>query len=356
MTYLTISIVNHNSVLPLQACLESVLINVPGFDYEILVVDNMCEDRATSLLEEKFPQVRVLTNESTLGFSANHNQVLAMAKGEYCLVLNPDVTLEEGVLPSMLEFMDNHSQVALSSPKVTCEGGVEKEPPKHVGDVLRDTLLFSTYMLPGGTQALEKIRNIFSLVNRRSRFFHPHLKFGKLPHSDKAFSRSTFKSKFEQSIKWQETKAVYGACMLFRKAALQSVGLLDEGYFMYYEEIDWCVRARKAGWRIAYLPFVNVNHDGGYSTRLHPMKYLGISIISGLRFHHKHSGFLYSFLMKTFISLIAIGYLTSWSILSVMSFSKGAQFQEWMKMNNRILEKTWDPKTYQTVHNCPFWG
>ena len=119
MLDLVISIVNHNSVEPLRACLRSVLVGDAGLTCDVYVVDNLCENRAESMLREEFPQVKVLVNSHTLGFGANHNQVLRQTanNARYVLILNPDTVVSNGAISYMVGFMDSHDRVGICGPR-----------------------------------------------------------------------------------------------------------------------------------------------------------------------------------------------------------------------------------------------
>jgi GT2 family glycosyltransferase len=216
---ITISIINtNNRELTLQ-CLQSIFETAGDLKLEIFVVNNGCEDRSAESIQALFPQVRLIENSTKLGFSTNNNMVFERASGRYLMLLNDDTIVQPGAFGELVEFLDQHPEAAVAGANLfnpdnswqLCYG---REPnPFYEG--LRP---FSEKFLP-----IERV------------YDEP-----------------------------KEVADVCGACMLVRSSAAEQVGLLDTRFDpLYSEEIDWCYRFRKAGWKVFHIPNAGVIHLGG---------------------------------------------------------------------------------------------
>ncbi len=234
MAELAISIVNHNSVDPLRRCLHSVLESTADLDAEIYVVDNLCEQPARAMVRAEFPTVRVLENSRTLGFGANHNQVLrrTVDRCEYVLLLNPDTVLPPGAIRRMVDYLAAHPTVAICAPQLVDEAGAATPPLPKFLSLPRQALYFSLHL---------------SNANPSPGFWALLGRLGRLAQRDRPFAQEPGGEGTDGDLAApsgeQLRQAVSGACMLVRTATLRDVGLFDERFFMYFEEIDLCLRA-----------------------------------------------------------------------------------------------------------------
>ncbi len=248
MVDLSIVIVSWNVSTLLRRCLQS--IGGPGasrgrdgsdalgrgadaadLTIEIIVVDNGSLDGSVELVREQFGDVRLIANEDNRGFSAANNQGIRVAHGRYVLVLNPDTEITGDALAKLVAFADGHPDVAMAVPQLLNADGTIQSSRRRFPTLL--TALFeSTWLEPWAPGRLLK---------------HYHV----LDQPNDAI----------QEVDW-----VTGAAMLVRREAIDEVGLLDEGFFMYSEELDWCRRISEAGWRIVYVPTAQVVHYGGKSS------------------------------------------------------------------------------------------
>lgn len=271
---LTISIVNHSNRELLEQCLHSIFENTVRTSIEVFVVDNASSDGSTQLIKEEFPQVNLLINKVVLGFSANHNQVLRKAAGRYSLVLNEDTIVLPEALDKMVELMDTHPQAGAVGCKILNQHG---EVQNSCFDFYNLRSVFLDYCLfPGGL-----IKNRFLGVNEPQ-----HLAHG-------------------EKVDW-----LLGACILLRGDALKEVGLLDDSFFMYSEEVDWCYRAKQQGWEVLFTPNAQIIHYGGQATRKQEQPVLPQLYLSRYQFFQKHYGQYSSYLLKTLISMA-----TAWNSL-----------------------------------------
>ncbi len=284
---LIVSIVNHNSVEALRECLPTVLASLDGLRAEVWVVDNACAERAAPVVRAEFPQVRVLENEAVLGFGANHNQVMrrALDRSRYVFVLNPDTRLPPDALRRMVASLDAHPRTGMLGVSVAYEDGRVQPLPREVIHLPRDLLMLTVYIShwPGLLTWLERANQ------RRKR--RPA---GPTAPSDSGMVEAAAEA--NTGVTAAEAEAapsgvVSGAAMMLRSAAVREVGFFDEAFFLYFEEYDWCYRARRAGWEVRSLPGVEIIHTGGRSTSRHDYYYyFMVRLESWVRFYQKHGG------------------------------------------------------------------
>ena len=217
MTDISVSIVNTNNRQLLLSCLESLYASMtPEIGVEIVVLDNASEDRSAEAVRERFPGVRLLAQRFRAGFGANHNTVIRATNGRYVFVLNEDTTSDDWGFARLVAEMGAYPRTAVLGPRLVYPDG------RHQGSAWRfPTPLVSLVGLPTlGKVGIDQSK-------------------GKRP----------------RAVDW-----VVGAALLLRREALDSVGLFDEGFFIYFEEVDLCLRLRRAGWEVRYLPTVSVVH------------------------------------------------------------------------------------------------
>ncbi|KKU23429.1 MAG: Glycosyl transferase family 2 [Microgenomates group bacterium GW2011_GWC1_46_15] len=197
MTRLSIIILSYNTKQYLEQVLRS-LARVKKNDWEVIVVDNASQDGSAQMVKEEFPFVKCIMNKKNVGFSAGNNSGIRRAQGAYVLLLNSDTEVHDAEsIPTLLSYMDKHPDVGVVTPKV---------------------------VLADGTMDMAS---------------HQTWKGVEYTH---------------------EVDACTAAAMLVRAAAIDEVGLLDEQFFMYGEDLDWCYRFRKAGWKIVYNPEATIIH------------------------------------------------------------------------------------------------
>jgi GT2 family glycosyltransferase len=217
-------------------CLEAVFAKTEKTALEVIVVDNASTDGSPQLIAERFPQVRLIGNNENRGFAAANNQGLKIARGRYSLLLNSDATVLDGAIDACVAYADRHPDIGVLGPKVLWPDG------SHQDSVMRFTSLLDLFL------------DVFQL--------------GRLFPNSALFNRFWY-----ASLDWNaehEVDVVSGCCFLVRREVLEQVGLLDEDFFMYGEEAEWCYRIRKAGWRITYCPAGSIVHIwGGSSPKSH---------------------------------------------------------------------------------------
>jgi len=266
---LSIVIVNYNVKYFLEQCLHSVRRAIEGTDSEVFVVDNNSVDGSVTMIQEKFPDVITLTNKENLGFSKANNQAIKKARGEYILLLNPDTVVEDDTFVKIIQFMDEHPEA----------GGLGVKMVDGKGNFLPE----SKRGLPTPAVAFYKIFGLSRLLPKSKIFGKYHLSF-----LDKE--------------KTHEIEILSGAFMLLRKSVLNEIGLLDETFFMYGEDIDLSYRITKAGYKNYYFPETRIIHYKGESTKKSSVNYVVVFYNAMAIFAKKHfsvkNAIIFSFLIN----------------------------------------------------------
>lgn len=230
MTDVSIVVVNWNTRDVLLNCLASVYAQTQGIDFELILVDNASSDGSAEMVREEFPQVILIANSENRGFAAANNQGMQIAQGRYVLLLNPDTIVLDQAIPKTIAFADRNMDIAV----VGCQVW------------LNETEIQQTCF------SFPSLSSIFFKETGLRRLFPKSRIFGKADYG--WWDR---KSQMDVDV-------VSGMYMLVRRDAIKQVGLMDEDYFVYAEEADWCSRFWKAGWRCVFIPGARIIHlDGG---------------------------------------------------------------------------------------------
>lgn len=244
---LSIIIVNWNTRNLLQDCLSSILDSDLNFKYEVFVVDNASKDGSVEMVQEHFPMVKVTANEINLGFSKANNQAIKRSSGKYILLLNPDTTVKSCTLAKMVSFMDNHKDIDILGPKI---------------------------LNPDETVQFTCARNFPNLC----------LEFFNVSKLDRKFPKSKlfggYLISYWNHLNSREIDLLSGACMLIKKEVFKDIGLLDESFYMFYDDVDFCYRAKRKGYTIYYYADVSIIHYGGGSCKDNRISMQRIKFIS----------------------------------------------------------------------------
>ena len=279
---LSIVIVNYNVEHFLEQCLHSVYTALEGIDGEVWVVDNNSVDGSLTMLKRKFPQVKLIANKENVGFARANNQAIRQSEGEYVLLLNPDTLVEPDTFSKCLDFMD----------KTPDAGGLGVKMLNGNGEFLPE----SKRGLPVPSVAFYKIFGLSKLFPKSKKFGAYHL---------------TYLSPDEINA----VDVLSGAFMLMRKSALDKVGLLDEDYFMYGEDIDLSYRITQGGYKNYYFPETRIIHYKGESTKKSSVNYV-YAFYNAMRiFANKHFSQKNAKLFNWLITL-AIWFRASLALLS----------------------------------------
>lgn len=223
----TAIVVSYDTRELLAECIAS----IPAQDnVEIIVVDNGSSDGSPAMVRESFPRVRVIENEANLGFVAATNQGIRAGRGRYVLLLNSDAALLDGALKAMVELADATPRAAIVGARVLNPDGSFQASHARFPTVSIELLILTG--------------------------------FGRWMYGPWYPSHGPDDFRAPAAVDY-----VSGACLLARRAAIDEVGPLDEGYFMYVEEVDWCYEMKRAGWQVWYQPHASVTHHGAASSR-----------------------------------------------------------------------------------------
>lgn len=271
----SVIIVNYNVREFLEQALTSVERASVGLAVETIVVDNNSVDGSVAMVRARFPGVRLIANEANVGFARANNQAIRVASGRYLLILNPDTILQEDTLRSLVGFLDAHPEAGAAGCRILNPDGTFAPESRRA--------------FPTPSVALYRLLGLSRLFPRSRVFGRYNLTY--LPPDAVC-----------------EVDALSGSCMLVRRRALlqraddpegtaideadfdggTGAGLLDEAFFMYGEDLDWCFRIRRAGWAIYYTPATQIIHYKGESTRKGELRYVRLFYGAMLQFADKH--------------------------------------------------------------------
>ena len=290
---LSIVIVNYNVKYFLEQCLHSVQNACKGLDAEVFVVDNNSVDGSVRMVIDKFPDVHLIENKENRGFSFANNQAIRKAAGDYILLLNPDTIVEDDTLRKVVSFMDSHPDA----------GGLGVKMLDGKGKYLPE----SKRGLPTPPVAFFKVFGLSALFPKSKTFGRYHLGY-----LDK------------DSI--HEVDVLSGAFMLLRKKVLDQIGLLDDTFFMYGEDIDLSYRITQAGYKNYYYPETRIIHYKGESTKKSSLNYIFVfynaMIVFATKHFSKENARLFSMMInlaiyfRAFISILTR--LFSWLLLPIL--------------------------------------
>jgi GT2 family glycosyltransferase len=257
---LSIVIVTHNSREPVERCLESLNRFPPRCSFETIVIDNASCDGTPEMVADRFPRVGLVANPDNRGYSRGVNQGIALASGAGFLVLNPDIVVGEGAIDRLVEFMESTPDAGIMGAKLVYPDGALQYSCRSFYTV----------------SALILRRTFLGKLFPRAEALRQHL----MLDYDHATPRA---------VDW-----VVGACMLVRREALEQVGAMDERFFLYFEDIDWCYRMKNRGWSVYYVPdSVMVHTYQRASAKSMLRKPFLIHLLSLLRYYEKWNRVFY---------------------------------------------------------------
>jgi GT2 family glycosyltransferase len=254
MLGLSVIIVSWNTKDLLRRCLVALKQELTGIDAEVFVVDNNSADGSAAMVAAEHQWVKLIANDANLGFAKANNQAMKIAQGSYILLLNPDTEVQPGAINTLLKFLPEHRQAAIVAPQLLNSDGT----------IQRSCRAFPTFL-----------NMLYELVGL-SKFFPNVSTF-------RAYKMLDWNHDDERQVDQPE-----GACLLLRRKVIEEVGTLDEGFFMLFEEVDWCYRIKKAGWQIWFTPKAKVVHHYGQSIKQVKVPMILSSHRGLYRFWHKH--------------------------------------------------------------------
>jgi GT2 family glycosyltransferase len=258
---LSIIIVSWNVCDFLQACLQSIDHQTHGIRYEVFVVDNASHDQSAAMVRQQFPEAKLMVNETNRGFAAACNQALRMARGRMLLLLNPDTVILDRALEKMVDWMDQHPKVGILGPTIL-HPDLTIQPSTRTFPTLGVQLLI-----------LLKLHHVLSFLPPVKAYFgwnHPSIA--------------------------ERVDQVMGACFLIRRETFQTIGYLDEQFWIWFEEVDYCKRASEAGWETWSTPTAQVMHQKGQSFQqlqaVPRQRLYNQSLLRYFRKHHSPGSFI----------------------------------------------------------------
>lgn len=254
-TDLSVIVVNYNGEGLLRDCLQSLRAAAPAHRLQVIVVDNASADGSVAMARREFPEALVLANSENLGFTKANNQGIERATGRHVMLLNNDTVVRPGAFDVAIRLMDRHPRIGAAGLRLLNADG---------------SLQYSCRRFPSFAQALF---NRYSLLTR----LFPNNRFSR------AYLMKDVGHRRMQDVDW-----VSGACLMIRREVLDQIGGLDERFFMYSEDVDFCYRVWQAGYRVTYLPQARVVHLIGQSSRRKKLMTIRERHLSMYRFYKKH--------------------------------------------------------------------
>jgi GT2 family glycosyltransferase len=253
---ISVIIVGWNSKRYLEECLESLYVAPPSRSAEVIVVDNASTDGSADMVEARFPHVKLIRSEENLGFAKANNLAIQASRGRYVSLVNPDVKVLPGCLDALADFLDQNPKVGNVGPRVlnsdmTLQSSCRRFP----------TLWNNFCMAAGLATALKNSR----LVTGEHTLFFPH----------------------DRTL---DVDVLVGCFWMLRRDALKDIGSLDESFFMYGEDVDWCRRCWKADWKVVFFPGAEAIHHRGTSSATQPVRCAVAQQRSILHYWSKHHG------------------------------------------------------------------
>jgi GT2 family glycosyltransferase len=326
---LSIVIVNYNVKYFLEQALHSVYKAMQGINGEVFVVDNNSADGSCEMVKRKFPQTILIENKKNTGFSVANNQAIKQARGKYVLLLNPDTVVEEDCFSRCISFMESHNDAGALGVKMI-DGKGHFLPESKRG-------------LPTPDVAFYKMSGLSALFPKSKQFGRYHLSY-------------------LSNDETHEVDALAGAFMFIRKQVLDEIGLLDEDYFMYGEDIDLSYRITKAGYKNYYFPGTTIIHYKGESTKKTSVNYVfvfyrAMNIFAAKHYNSRHARFFniiitLAIYMRAGVALIARFFERSKLLLADAAlFYAGIYFIKiyWEK-NHRFVEGGSYPLEFMLVN------
>jgi len=282
MKCLSIIIVNWNGCDIIKNCLESIFENIKNLDYEVIVVDNNSADSSPRMIKDKFPSVNLIELDKNYGFAKANNIGISKSSGKYIVLLNSDTTVKKGSFEKIIEYMDKDTKAGIVGPKLVYGNGDYQ---------------YSYGRFP-------------TLLTEISGF----LFLSKIPMLNAFFKDRFIEEKYDcvTEVDW-----ISGACLFFKRDIIEKTTLLDEQFFMYMEDIDFCLRAKSIGWKVMFYPFAEVVHLVGRSVKNADYQIVFNNTKSYFKYYKKYFNTLsYIFTVLSFFSgtmirilLFSIGYI-----------------------------------------------
>lgn len=270
---LSIIIVNWNTCNLLRQCLKSIYQITENINFEVFVVDNASSDKSVQMVQNEFPQVKIIANKKNLGFAKANNQAIKQSQGEYILLLNPDTIVLSNAISKSINFLKNNPKVGILGCKILNPDNTWQPSCRTFPTIISQIVI------------LLKLHNLF-----------PHL-----------IKKYLMLEMDENKI--QEVDQVMGAFFLIKKEVIEKIGYLDDKYWIWFEEVDFCQRAKRAGFKTYYFPEAQIIHYKAQSfNQVLPLKkqwHFNLSLLRYLWKFHSIFGFIAILLLFPFSLLLS---------------------------------------------------
>jgi N-acetylglucosaminyl-diphospho-decaprenol L-rhamnosyltransferase len=252
---LSVIILNHNSGDFLRTCLDSIFAQPPPFPIEVIIPDNASNDSSIERAAQAWGgRIRILENGANRGFAWGNNRGIDAARGEYLCLLNPDTVVRPGALTALAGFLDANPRAGFVGPMVLDREGAPQRSAKR--------------SIPTPFDAICRALLLSRLFPRSRRF-------------------ARYEATYLDDDQSQRVEACDGCCMTVRRSVIDQIGKLDEGYFIYCEDVDWFMRAKWAGWEVWYHPQAVIEHHGAHTRTFRRYQTVRNFHDSMIRFHRK---------------------------------------------------------------------
>ncbi|MDD5687521.1 MAG: glycosyltransferase family 2 protein [Elusimicrobia bacterium] len=317
---LSISIVSYNTKDLLYNCLKSIYTQIRDINFEVIVVDNNSSDGSQEMVKKEFSQVRLILNTVNNGFGKANNQAIRESKGKYILLLNSDTVIINDIVKKMIDFMESNLQTGVAGCKLLRPDMTIQPMTNFAFNIWTEFARFFNlkkiiYFIPGLAKFTAKYFAKFMGKNYKS-YFNSYLVQNKV----------------------QKVDYVSGACLMARKNVVMDIGLFDEKFFLYYEDVDLCLRIKQKGWIINLLPETGIVHHIGQSSKKELWKISGSMNASMYYYYKKHNSFIEVLLIK----IIAISALSLRNIYLLIFYpiskDKRKTIQEELKSNMSFIK------------------
>jgi GT2 family glycosyltransferase len=314
----------------LEDCLNSIAQGgVPETD--VVVVDNHSSDGSVAMVESKFPGVRVIANKENVGFAKANNQGMKEARGEYILLLNSDTIVLPGAFRAMSEFLSEHPEAGGAACRLlNADGSIQASIGRQAG--------------PGITRLVFRLSGLSRLIRRGHTRHFLRRYFGWILGE----TVRSYLGPYTTSRAAMEVESISGACLMLRREAIDAIGVLDENFFMYLEDLDYCARLRKAGWKLYYIPAGEIIHLVGRSSGGRMRQYSIHSYQSLFYFYQKHYS-AWTVLTARALVLIAMCIFWIWNLIRGVFSSSQVYAQNRFDLA-KVIGVCIQPGTYNHAH------
>lgn len=296
-------IVSWNAREFLRQCLASITADACRFPFEVVVVDNASRDGSAAMVAENFPEVKLIRSEENLGFAKGNNLGMSVSTGRFLCLINSDVKLLPGCVSGLVDYLEGNPEVGMIAPRIL-----------------------------GSDGALQRSRRGFPTLWNM---------FCRAIALDTLFPRAGLFCGYEMTHvddrRIANAEVLSGCFWMIRRAALERVGGLDEGFFMYAEDTDWCLRFRKHGLRTVYFPDVEAIHYGGASSSNSPVRFFIERHRADIQCWRKHHSSLSSAAFTAILTSHLVLRCFGFALACALTLGRNRTYAEKMKRNLACL-------------------